>query len=40
VPHPDGTSVVGVALLEVVGGRITSQPAVEAWDESSADLTT
>ncbi len=38
--YPDGTSVVGVALLELVGGRIASQLAVEAWDESSADLPT
>lgn len=34
--YPDGTSVVGVAFLEVVGGRITSQLAVEAWDEPPA----
>jgi hypothetical protein len=38
--YPDGTTIVGVAFLEVAGGRITSQLAVEAWDESSVELPT
>jgi ketosteroid isomerase-like protein len=32
--YPDGTNVLALAVLDVTGGSITSQLAVQAWDES------
>jgi ketosteroid isomerase-like protein len=31
--YPDGTRVLGLAVLELADGRIASQLAVQAWDE-------
>jgi hypothetical protein len=31
--YPDGTNVMCMAMLEVDGGRIVRQVAIQAWDE-------
>ena len=31
--YPDGTNVLCMAVLELAGGRIVRQTAIQAWDE-------
>jgi hypothetical protein len=34
--YPDGTNVLCATVLELAGGRIVRQVAVQAWDELQA----
>lgn len=34
--YPDGTQVLGIAMLDLENGRIRRQTTVEVWDEEKA----